>query len=366
MKNRAKKKYCFVIHSLGPGGMERVMSELLHHFAGKNDTELHLILYGKGRKKFYSIPDDVKVHQPGWEFDDSRRIFYTIKTLIYLRKKVQEIDPISVLSFGELWNNFVLVSLLGTGYKVYVSDRCQPDKKLSGFHEKLRKILYPKPAGIIAQTSTAKGIYSKKKLNKNIKVIGNPIRQIHNNNVESGRDNIVLTVGRLIKTKHHDRLIKIFRQCRTDNWKLVIVGGDAQKQNGMERLQNLKQKLGMNGDVVLTGNVKDVEYYYNKSKIFAFTSSSEGFPNVIGEAMSSGLPVISYDCIAGPSEMIKSGVNGYLIEQFDDEDFQKKLSELIKNENLREQMGSMSKKMIENFSVESIGEQFFSYITEGK
>jgi len=46
-----------------------------------------------------------------------------------------------------------------------------------------------------------------------------------------------------------------------------------------------------------------VKAYYLKSKIFAFTSNSEGFPNAIGEAQSAGLPVIAFDCIAGSSEL---------------------------------------------------------------
>jgi len=366
MNNPAKKKFCFVIHSLGPGGMERVMSELLNYFTRKSEAELHLVLYGKGRKKFYSIPEDVKVHEPAWEFDNTKRILFTFKTIIYLRKKIKEINPDSVLSFGELWNNFVLLSLLGSGYKVYVSDRCRPDKQLSPIQELIRKVLYPGAAGVIAQTHRAGKIYAEKKLNKNIKVIGNPIRQIKNKQKESVREDIVLSVGRLIKTKHHDRLIKIFKECKKQNWKLVIVGGDAQKQNNMVNLQKLKHSLGMNDNVILTGNVKDVEYYYNKSKIFAFTSSSEGFPNVIGEAMSAGLPIIAYDCIAGPSEMVKNGVNGYLIRQFDDHDFKEKLTKLIENENLRKQMGSMSKRVIVKYSVDSIGKQFYSYISEGK
>ena len=68
--------------------------------------------------------------------------------------------------------------------------------------------------------------------------------------------------------------------------------------------------------VFLEGKQADVETYYFKSKVFAFTSSSEGFPNVIGEAMSARLPVIAFDCIAGPSEMIKDNENGFLIPLF--------------------------------------------------
>ena len=68
----------------------------------------------------------------------------------------------AVLSFGEYWNSFVLIALFGLKYPVFVSDRCQPDKSLGKFHDLLRKNLYPKAAGIIAQTEKAEEIYSRK------------------------------------------------------------------------------------------------------------------------------------------------------------------------------------------------------------
>ena len=86
--------------------------------------------------------------------------------------------------------------------------------------------------------------------------------------------------------------------------------------------------------IKLVGEQKDVEFYYKLADIFVFTSSVEGFPNVLGEALSSGLPVVSYDCIAGPADMITNGENGFLIPVFDDEQFSQKLLYLMESQEL--------------------------------
>jgi GalNAc-alpha-(1->4)-GalNAc-alpha-(1->3)-diNAcBac-PP-undecaprenol alpha-1,4-N-acetyl-D-galactosaminyltransferase len=105
-----------------------------------------------------------------------------------------------------------------------------------------------------------------------------------------------------------------------------------------------------------------VEEYYLKSKIFAFTSSSEGFPNVVGEAMSAGLPVVAYDCVAGPSDLIEDGVNGFLVPLFNGDNFEEKLMMLMDDEEMRIRMGKASRNLIEKYSSESISEQFYSFI----
>jgi glycosyltransferase involved in cell wall biosynthesis len=242
-----------------------------------------------------------------------------------------------------------------------VSDRSQPDKSLGRFHDRLRKWLYPKTAGVILQTEKAKYIYQKNIKKLNIKVIGNPIREILSQ-TDIQKQNQVLMVSRLIKSKHHDHLIKIFASINKKDWKLVLVGNDHLKQSNMESLKQLASDCGVADRVVFAGTQSDVEKYYLSSKIFAFTSSSEGFPNAIGEAMSAGLPVVAYDCIAGPSEMISDGENGYLVPVFDDIMFQEKLHKLMMDEALRKSMGENAKKSIRKFSVELIGKQFIDFI----
>lgn len=358
-------KICLTIHALSAGGMERVMAQLVSFFSQKESLEVHLVLYGIKRDIFYTIPDKVIIHKPDFKFSNSQRTWHTAKTLFFLRRTIKKINPDTVLSFGEVWNNLVLLALWGLTFPVYISDRSQPGKDLGRFHNYLRNFLYPKANGFIAQTKIAKQITESAGRNSNICVIGNPIRT--KLKVQSlQKENIVLSVGRLIRTKNIDQLIQIFSNINMPGWKLVIVGGDAKKQELMTELQSLVKSLNMSGKIILTGTQSNVDSYYNKSRIFAFTSNSEGFPNVIGEAMAAGLPVISFDCVAGPSEMIQDGENGFLIPIFDYAGFEKKLKSLMEDITLREKLGKKAKQSIRMFSVESIGKQFYSFITKSK
>jgi glycosyltransferase involved in cell wall biosynthesis len=360
-----KKKICLVIPSIQAGGMERVMSELAANFSLKKDADVHLILYGKNREIFYTLPSNITIHQPGFKFKNSIRIFSSIKTILFLRQTIKIINPISILSFGEYWNNFVMLSVLGLRIPIYLSDRSQPDKKLVFPHEFLRKVLYKRANGIIAQTSKAKDIYHALHKHNNIKVIGNPIREIivsKDHNIL--KENIVLNVGRLINTKHQDKLIEIFARINLPGWKLVIIGYDHLKQENMEKLKKLIKKLNIEDRVFLEGRIDCVEPYYLSSKIFAFTSSSEGFPNAIGEALSAGLPVVAYDCVAGPSDLIINNENGFLVKLHDDASFKEKLEQLMVDEDLRNKFSSNALQNIQTFNIRSIGDSFYNFITE--
>ena len=357
------KKICLVIPSLHAGGMERVMSELVNEFSLDKTLEVNLILYGITREIFYPVPENVKIYKPSFEFKNKYRLFYTLKTLLFLRKQLQKINPDTVLSFGEIWNNFVLIACLGLQLPVFVSDRCQPNKSLGKMHNWLRNKLYPTAKGVIAQTEKGKAIFEKMYKHSNIQVIGNPIRQITSEK-KIEKENIVLTVGRLIDTKHHDELIRLFVEINDPNWKLIIVGDDAIKQKNRIKLELLIKELKVEDKVVLAGSQKEVEPYYLKSKIFAFTSSSEGFPNVIGEAMSAGLPVVAFDCMSGPSDMIANEKNGYLIELFNYESFKKHLQILMSDESLRLKLGLNAAESIQEFKIDEISKKYKKMILE--
>jgi len=341
--------------------MERVMSYLANNFVKHPDFEIHILLYGIKRDVFYSLNPTIVVHKPNFKFDNNNRNLSTIKTLIFLRKKIKSIAPDTVLSFGEYWNNLILLSTLGTKIPIYIADRSTPMKNLGKIQNTLRKYLYPKAEGLIVQTKKARAIYKKSFKNLQIEAIGNPIARIAIQN-EIKRENIILSVGRLIESKHQDNLINIFSKLEASDWKLVIVGGNAKKQNTKEKLENLIKQLKLENRVVLAGNQKDVKSYYLKSKIFAFTSSSEGFPNVIGEAMAAELPVIAYDCVAGPSEIITNGEDGFLVPLFDDELFQQKLEFLMQNNDIRKKMGIKAGQNIEKYNSDAIAKQFLNTI----
>lgn len=108
-----------------------------------------------------------------------------------------------------------------------------------------------------------------------------------------------------------------------------------------------------------------MEYLAN-AEIFAFTSTSEGFPNALAEAMSAGLAVVAYDCMAGPSDLIDDGVNGYLVPENDEELFKKRLISLIENSELRKHFGQEAKNKIRRFYQKPIAKKFFDFITNQK
>lgn len=357
-------RICFIIPGLSnSGGMERVMSQIVNYVADQKNDELHLLMYGAGNERlFFDISQRVNIHRPSFSYGAGSRTLYAIKSLQFIRKTVKEISPDTVLSFGEIWNNFVLLALYGLSYPIYISDRCRPNKSFGKLHDTLRKWLYPKSTGIIAQTQKAKEIYLTQFHHDNIVVIGNPIRQIEDRGIK--RENIVVSVGRLIDTKNFDQLIDIFAAIDAPDWKLVIVGGDALKQKNSAVLQSQINRLGLQERVILKGQKSDVESYLLRAKIFAFTSNSEGFPNVIGEAMSAGLPVVAYDCVAGPSDMIEDGMNGYLIPLFDKEKFTCKLRELMFDEESVERMGRYASQSIQRFNVNQVTEDYYHVLAK--
>ena len=359
---QSETKICCVIPALKTGGMERVMTELVNNFVKRKNVTVHLVLYGKSREIFYAIDSKIVTHIPFFKFKDSQRTLSTIQTMRWLRKKIKKINPAVVLSFGEYWNNLVLLSLAGLSYPIFVSDRSQPDKNLGRTHNYLRIHLYKKAKGIICQTEQAKSITLKRYPYKNVTVIGNPIRSIDKQD-HVVKENSIVSVGRMIDTKHFDRLVSVFSRLNVSSWKLMIIGGDSNKQHNYHKLKIQIKALNLENKVLLEGYQDNIDEYLLRSKIFAFMSSSEGFPNVIGEAMSAGLPVVSYNCVAGPQDMIEDRKNGYLVPVFDDDLFLEKLEFLITNEEEREKMGCYAKKSIMKFKTDLICENFFQFIT---
>jgi GalNAc-alpha-(1->4)-GalNAc-alpha-(1->3)-diNAcBac-PP-undecaprenol alpha-1,4-N-acetyl-D-galactosaminyltransferase len=251
---------------------------------------------------------------------------------------------------------------MGLNLPVYISDRSQPDKKLGGFHDRLRHWLYPKATGLILQTQKAKEIFLQKSRHSNIAVIGNPIKPISSEATES-KEKKVLMVGRLIKTKQQDKLIEMFAKVSPQDWRLELVGYDHMKQQHLDPLKELSKRLGVYDRVDFLGKQDQLEDIYLGASIFAFTSSSEGFPNVIGEAMSAGLPVIAFDCVAGPSDMITDGQDGFLVPLNDTDVFESRLETLLRDEELRLELGAKARESIKRFSAEEVAHTFLQFIT---
>ena len=174
------------------------------------------------------------------------------------------------------------------------------------------------------------------------------------------RKNQIITVGRCVYEKGQHYLIEAFSKIKADDWTLVIVGDGPKRKE----LETQVLELGLTERVVFTGFQKNVDYYMSESKIFAFTSSSEGFPNALGEAMKAGLVPIAYDCVAGPSDLIEDQAHGFLVPLHQKELFKENLAKLMNSEILRKNLGDQAKIDMEKYTLEKIGNLYYNFIKE--
>jgi len=350
-------KICLVIPSLHAGGMERVMCELADYFNTFPGIRVYMVILGK-TDKFYKVSQEIELIEPVFNFNNKFRFLYTVKTILFLRNTIKNIKPDAVLSFGEMYNSFVLLSTLFLKQRVYVSDRSKPDKQWGKFHEILRRLLYPKAAGIICQTKYSRDFLIAETSHPNIRIIPNPVKALFQNHV--ARENIILNVGRLIRTKQIDFLIDCFSKIENHGWQLWLVGDGPERESLKSQVIN----LGIEERVKFLGNQTNIIELYNRSKIFAFTSRSEGFPNALLEAMSAGLSCIAFDCVAGPSELIYDGENGFLVQEGDTENYQRKLTALVENDDLREKVSHAAMSKAKEFHIEKIGSEYLKFMSE--
>lgn len=356
----SKKKVCLIIPSLRHGGSERVMSELANMWAKDINIRVTLILLTNNQKQCYEINEKVKIVIPSKTYDKSfvSKLFYKIWILFFIRKTIINNKPDSVLSFGERYNNIVLLALVFSKIRVFVSDRNSPYLNIGFINNKLRNMLYKNAAGIIAQTSTALNVLSKNTNNNNIQIIENPLRKIKSE--PAIRKKVILNVGRNVDQKNQLELIEIFEKSNVKkDWVLKILG------NGPLRgeLEQKVKDLNIEQNVQILDFTPNIDEYFREASIFAFTSIREGFPNALLEAKAHGLACISYDCPTGPKEILEDDVNGYLIPLGENKMYIKKLSILMNLEDKIESLTSDSEAILKKYSMDNIGSRYLNFIT---
>ncbi len=333
------------------------MSELATVWADQ-EHEVHLVLLAKS-DDFYMVPSSVVIHRLGFE---NKGRFQKVRaqgaTFFKLRRLVIDLNPRCVLSFLDYYNVFTLMTLIGTKVPVFISDRANPLKSFPLSLAFLRKMTYCRASGIIAQTELAKTVLIKTIRCVNICVIPNPVKRVEVSNYDD-REKIILSVGRLVKEKGQHYLIEAFSRIENSDWRLVILGDGPL----MKDLQQQIMDLGISDKVSLEGRTKDVNSWLARASIFAFPSLTEGFPNALAEAMVAGLPVVSFDCDAGPKDLILHGLNGFLVSKGDGEGLRMSLTKLMEDQSLRTRLGSEAEKIARSLDRSSIARRWLDFMT---
>lgn len=194
----------------------------------------------------------------------------------------------------------------------------------------------------------------------NITIIPNPIII-----PESGRsDNTakqVIAVGRYAPQKGFDLLIDSWAivNHKHPDWTLKIYGEGMRKE-----LQQQIHELSLTSSCILEHTVPNITDKYCESSIFVLSSRYEGFGMVITEAMSCGLPPVSFACPCGPKDIIHDGEDGFLVENGNITQLAKKISYLIDNKEIRENMADNAYKNVQRFRMENISKSWNELFTK--
>ncbi|MGM9594485.1 MAG: glycosyltransferase family 4 protein [Candidatus Onthomonas sp.] len=184
--------------------------------------------------------------------------------------------------------------------------------------------------------------------------IANPV-QPHTFHYDTA-SRIILSAGALLPIKGYDRAVDVAKRVLPSHpeWRWVICGEGPERQ----RLELLIREAGLEKQMLLAGTVRDMEAQYRAAAMVVMTSHMEGLPMVLLEAKSYGLPLISFDIMTGPRDIIADRLNGYLISPGDVASMAAQISVLMDDEELRASFSTASSNGMEKFEWKRVLDQW--------
>ncbi|WP_312906076.1 glycosyltransferase family 4 protein [Sphingobacterium multivorum] len=166
-----------------------------------------------------------------------------------------------------------------------------------------------------------------------------------------------IAVGRLDAQKGFDMLIDAWKLVNVENkeWKLDIYG----KGEWHNQLSDKINEYGLSGIITLRGVNSEIENELLDSSLFILSSRYEGFPMVLLESISCGLPIVSFDCKTGPSEIIEDNDCGILVPAEDVSELAKGIIKVINDPQRLRHMAFTSKLKSLKFSKEEIMDKWY-------
>jgi glycosyltransferase involved in cell wall biosynthesis len=173
---------------------------------------------------------------------------------------------------------------------------------------------------------------------------------------------LVVAAGRLTPQKGFDLLIPAFAQVarKRPDWMLRIYGAGPK----LTRLRRLVFEHHVYNNVFLMGSTEHLGEELSEASVYALSSRYEGFGMVIIEAMSKGVPVVSFDCPRGPSEIISDGVDGLLVGNGDVDGLAEALLRLIEDEDARRRMGEAALQTSARYALSVVGDAWEDLLTD--
>ncbi len=162
----------------------------------------------------------------------------------------------------------------------------------------------------------------------------------------------IMGVGRLIRQKGFDRLIRAVAQLQRPEVRLVLVGEGPDR----EALAAQARALGVN--LLMPGFVRQPVHWLAHADVFALSSRWEGFGHVIIEAMAAGAPVIAFDCPHGPRDIITDRADGLLVSDGDEMALSKAMADILDDRALAGRLSAAAAENASRFSSARIADQY--------
>ena len=347
------------------GGAQRVTANLVNTLC---DTyEVHLIAFNKDSiESFYSL--NKEVHFLGVDLKEKRIREAVFEQARFLRRYLKKNGISIVFSMGASSNLYMLAATLFSKVKAIYCEHSNLNNQLySDKGQKWSQILGAYFADrIVTLTKRDQDAFknkfriSKKKSQYIYNWVDNEIIMMQGDYDLEARK--IITVGRFDPVKGYDMLVEagkiVFK--KYPEWSWDIYGGGEDKD--IEHIKKMIEENGISKKIHLKGQISDMYDRYKKYSIYVMTSRYEGLPMVLLEAKANKLPIVSFDCETGPSEIVRNDIDGYLVESGNVEALAEKIMLLIERADIRKRFSEHSQENLGKFSKSEIMKQWYALI----